>query len=282
MKKLFLIAAVALGLGAMTSCNGACEANKGASQEDSLAACLGEMYGYGVAGEMTAMNDSTFSKKDFLAGLQTTLKLGEDKASYMQGLQMGMQINNMFKQIKEREQVDIEAGKWLASFKKAFMSDSLQDPNQYQATVMRLMKELSEKVKQNDPEAVKNSMLQKSFIADSLANNPEIKISEGGVYYKINKEGNGEKFQKNDRIMLIYTGKHLNGEEFDSSLGQAVPMSPAGVIAGFGEMLQLMSPGANYTLYIPAALAYGIDGGGPIGKNEMLIFEVETVGLEEK
>lgn len=282
MKKLFLIAAVALGLGAMTSCNGACEANKGASQEDSLAACLGEMYGYGVAGEMTAMNDSTFSKKDFLAGLQTTLKLGEDKASYMQGLQMGMQINNMFKQIKEREQVDIEAAKWLASFKKAFMSDSLQDPNQYQATVMRLMKELSEKVKQNDPEAVKNSMLQKSFIADSLANNPEIKISEGGVYYKINKEGNGEKFQKNDRIMLIYTGKHLNGEEFDSSLGQAVPMSPAGVIAGFGEMLQLMSPGANYTLYIPAALAYGIDGGGPIGKNEMLIFEVETVGLEEK
>ena len=282
MKKLFLIAAVALGLGAMTSCNGSCESNAGAAQKDSLAAALGEMYGYGVAGEMTAMNDSTFNKRDFIAGLNHTLNLGEEKASYMQGVQMGIQINNMFKQIKEREQVDIDAKKWLAFFKKAFMSDSLQDPNQYQATVMRLMKELSEMAKQNDPEVVKNKMLQESFIKDSLANNPEIKISEGGVYYKVNQEGNGEKFQKNDRIMLKYVGKHLNGEEFDSSLGREVPMTPNGVIAGFGEMLQLMSPGANYTLYIPAALAYGIDGGGPIGKNEMLIFEVETVGLEEK
>ena len=44
MKKLFLIAAVALGLGAMTSCNGSCESNAGAAQKDSLAAALGEMY----------------------------------------------------------------------------------------------------------------------------------------------------------------------------------------------------------------------------------------------
>lgn len=280
MKKLFLIATVALGLSSMVSCNSNCSTGA-APQEDSLAACLGEMYGYGVAGEMKSMNDTTFNKKDFLAGLQMMLKLDDSKASYAQGVQMGAQINGMFKQISERENVKIDKRKWLASFKKAFMADSLQDPNQYQATVMRLMKELSAKAKENNPDAVANKKNQERYIANELANDTTVKMSEGGVYYKVTKEGDGNKFAKNDRIMLKYTGKHLNGEVFDSSNDQAVPMSPMGVIKGMGEVLQMMSPGAIYTLYIPADLAYGIDGSGPIGPNEMLIFEVETIGLEE-
>lgn len=282
MKKIFLIAVVALGLGSMVSCNNSNCKNDCAPQADSLAACLGEMYGYGVAGEMKSMNDSTFNKKDFLAGLQMMLRLDDTKTSYAQGVQMGAQIQGMLKQIKEREKVEISANKWFASFKKAFMADSLQDPNQYQATVMRLMKELSAKAKENNPDAIANKKNEEKYIANELANNPEVKKSEGGVYYKVIKEGEGEKFAKNDYIMLKYVGKHLNGEEFDSSRGEAVPMSPMGVIKGMGEVLQLMSPGAVYTLYIPADLAYGIDGSGPIGPNEMLIFEVETIGLQEK
>ena len=281
MKKLFLIAAVALGLGSMVSCNSKCDAGA-APQEDSLAACLGEMYGYGVAGEMKSMNDSTFNKRDFLAGLQMMIKLDDSKTSYIQGVQMGAQIQGMLKQIKDREKVEVSANKWFASFKKAFMADSLQDPNQYQATVMRLMRELSAKAKSDNPQAITNKKNEERFTADSLANNPEIKKSEGGVYYKVVKEGEGEKFKKNDRIMLKYTGKHLNGEQFDSSHGEAVPMSPMGVISGMAEILQLMSPGAVYTMYIPAAQAYGVDGSGPIGPNEMLIFDVETIGLEDQ
>ena len=100
--------------------------------------------------------------------------------------------------------------------------------------------------------------------------------------YKVVKEGKGEKFKKTDRIMVKYAGRHLNGEEFDSSKGEAVPFNPAQVVPGFGEMLLLMNPGAVYTIYIPAELAYGLNGQAPvIEPNEMLIFEVETVGLEK-
>ena len=280
MKKLFLIATVALGLGAMTSCNSKCKVEAD-PQADTLAACMGEMYGFGVAGQMQNMNDSTFDKKEFLAGLQMMLKMDESKSSYVQGVQMGAQVKGMFEQLKERENVDINAKRWLASFKKAFMSDSLQDPSKYQIEVMRLVRELSNKVKAQDPKAIANKNNAEKFIADSLANNPDVKKSEGGVYYKVVKEGKGEKFTATDRINVKYTGRHLDGTEFDSSKGESIVMASRGVIKGMGEMFQLMSPGAGYTLYIPAELAYGLAGSGPIGPNEMLIFDVETVGLAD-
>ena len=280
MKKFFIIATVALGLGAMTSCNSKCKVEAD-PQADTLAACMGEMYGFGVAGQMQNMNDSTFDKKEFLAGLQMMLKMDESKSSYVQGVQMGAQVKGMFEQLKERENVDINAKRWLASFKKAFMSDSLQDPSKYQIEVMRLVRELSNKVKAQDPKAIANKNNAEKFIADSLANNPDVKKSEGGVYYKVVKEGKGEKFTATDRINVKYTGRHLDGTEFDSSKGESIVMASRGVIKGMGEMFQLMSPGAVYTLYIPAELAYGLAGSGPIGPNEMLIFDVETVGLAD-
>lgn len=280
MKKLFLIAAVILGFGAaMTSCNGSCNAKKGLTQEDSLCIFFGEMYGYGVAGEMASGPDSaSFNKKEFLKGLQTMIKVDPAKSSYLKGLQMGVQIQAMFAQIKDREKVEIDNKKWFASFKKAFNSDSLKDPGQYQFEIMRLMKECAANAKANDPKAIQNKKAEEIKIAE-LEKDADVKKSEGGVYYKVIAEGNGEKFSRTDRIDVKYEGKHLDGEMFDNGNGEAIPMSATGVIKGMGEMFQMMSPGAHYILYIPAKLAYGVEGSGPIGPNEMLIFDVETVGL---
>ena len=276
MKKLFLIAAVAMGLSSLASCNGNCKVEND-PEVDTLNVLLGEMYGYGVAGEL--QSDSTFDKKEFLAGLQMVLALDDSKSSYMQGVQMGSQVKGMLKQIKERENVELSSKKWYNAFKKAFMSDSLHNPSTYQMEVMRLMRSLSQKAKEKDPRAIANKKAEEKFIADSLANNPEVKKSEGGVYYKVVKEGQGEKFTKTDRIQVKYAGRHLDGKEFDSG---NTSMSAMGVIKGMGEMFQMMSPGAIYVLYIPGELAYGVEGSGSIEPNEMLIFDVETIGLEEK
>jgi FKBP-type peptidyl-prolyl cis-trans isomerase len=55
-----------------------------------------------------------------------------------------------------------------------------------------------------------------------------------------------------------------------------------GVIAGWTEALQLMSAGSKWQLFIPSDLAYGPrgTGGGPIGPNATLIFEVELVAIQ--
>ena len=279
MKKLFLVAAIALGLGVFTSCNkGAASTEAHNPQVDTLTAVFGEMYGYGVASELGV--DSTFDKKAFLAGLQSVISMEDQNESYTHGVQMGMQIKSMFAQIKERENIEMKAKAWFRSFKKAFMQDSLINPAYLQPEVMLLMNEIKSKAKEENPKAIANKKNQEKYIADSLANNADVKKSEGGVYYKVVKEGNGEQFKNTDRVEVKYTGRHLNGEEFDSSRGETVVFSPTQVVKGFGEMLQLMSPGAVYTIYIPAELAYGVNGQDPvIEPNEMLIFEVETVGL---
>ena len=41
------------------------------------------------------------------------------------------------------------------------------------------------------------------------------------------------------------------------------------------EGLQLMPVGSKFMFYIPPNLAYGANGGGPIGPNSTLIFEIE-------
>jgi len=46
-------------------------------------------------------------------------------------------------------------------------------------------------------------------------------------------------------------------------------------VPGWQEGLQLMNVGSKYELWIPAALGYGEMGSGPIGPNQMLVFEVE-------
>ena len=76
----------------------------------------------------------------------------------------------------------------------------------------------------------------------------------------------------------------LNGEEFDSSYARGEPVSFAlnQVIPGWTEGVQLMPVGSKFMFYIPPNLAYGPSGGGPIGPNATLIFQVELMGIDGK
>ena len=69
---------------------------------------------------------------------------------------------------------------------------------------------------------------------------------------------------------------------FDSShrRGQPASFPLNGVIKGWTEGLQLMSPGAIYRFYIPSKLAYGENGRPPqIPGGSDLIFYVELISV---
>jgi len=103
--------------------------------------------------------------------------------------------------------------------------------------------------------------------------------TDSGLQYKIMTAGSGAKPTSDSTVEVHYAGRLLDGTEFDSSIKRGVPaqFGVTQVIPGWTEALQLMSEGATWELYIPAELAYGPGGQGPIGPNQVLIFEVQLL-----
>jgi FKBP-type peptidyl-prolyl cis-trans isomerase len=101
-----------------------------------------------------------------------------------------------------------------------------------------------------------------------------------GLQYKIITAGDGAEPKTTDTVKVHYRGTLIDGTEFDSSYSRNNPATfPLnGVIPGWTEGLQLLSPGGKAELYIPSELAYGPAGmNAVIGPNATLIFEVELL-----
>lgn len=117
------------------------------------------------------------------------------------------------------------------------------------------------------------------FIAAQMKADPQLKKTKSGLVYKITEPGAGDTFKPTDVVKVVYTGKHTNGEVFDSSRGEAVDFPLQNVVPGFREMITMMRPGAKAYCIIPGELAYGDRGNQAIAPNETLVFEIETQGL---
>jgi FKBP-type peptidyl-prolyl cis-trans isomerase FkpA len=111
-----------------------------------------------------------------------------------------------------------------------------------------------------------------------------IVTTASGLQYEVLKAGTGPKPTATDVVTVHYTGSFLNGDVFDSSIerGEPIELHLHAVIPGWAEGIQLMNVGSSHKLYIPSALAYGVEGaGGVIGPNETLVFEVELLATEK-
>jgi len=109
-----------------------------------------------------------------------------------------------------------------------------------------------------------------------------VQVTDSGLQYKVLEMGDGPKPAATDKVKVHYRGTLLNGEEFDSSYarGEQISFQLNQVIPGWTEGVQLMPVGSKFMFYIPPGLAYGPAGGGPIGPNATLIFQVELLGIE--
>ncbi|MFT7486360.1 MAG: FKBP-type peptidyl-prolyl cis-trans isomerase, partial [Candidatus Paceibacteria bacterium] len=111
-----------------------------------------------------------------------------------------------------------------------------------------------------------------------MPSDEELTTTGSGLQYVAHEKGDGVPPGSTDTVTVHYCGWTLSGQKFDSSFdrGETISFPLNGVIAGWTEGLQLMSPGARYTFVIPANLAYGQRGAPPsIGPNETLVFLVE-------
>lgn len=114
------------------------------------------------------------------------------------------------------------------------------------------------------------------------------KLKEGvttlasGLQYRVLKSGpaDGPSPSKSTRCKCHYSGRTIEGEEFDSSYkrGEPTTFAPNQVISGWTEAMQLMKEGDKWELVIPSELAYGRSSPTPLIKpDSVLVFDMELV-----
>jgi len=119
---------------------------------------------------------------------------------------------------------------------------------------------------------------------DFFANNGKksgVMATTSGLQYQIFESGMGPRPNSSDSVVVHYTGRFINGQEFDSSIPSGYParVSLLNMIKGWSEGVALMNKGAKFRLFIPSKLAYGEKGRDYIEANTPLVFDVELIDI---
>jgi len=114
---------------------------------------------------------------------------------------------------------------------------------------------------------------------------PGVIALPNGLQYEVLTEGNpnGMRPTKEDTVVVHYVGTLIDGTEFDNSVkrGEPIEFPLGGVIKGWTEILQLMTVGSKWKVYIPSELGYGERGAGAsIPPYSTLIFEIDLKGIK--
>jgi FKBP-type peptidyl-prolyl cis-trans isomerase len=205
--------------------------------------------------------------------------LSEPKAQngYALGLALGAQLS--------KEGVAIDPAAMAKGMRDAMTNAKpLLTDDQIHAVMLRMQTEAQARREAKvTQEAQANQAAGAAFLAANKAK-PGVVTLESGLQYQILKAGDGPKPKLTDTVQCNYRGTLIDGTEFDSSDTNGGPISfpVGGVIKGWTEALQLMPTGSKWRLFVPANLAYGEKGagGGKIGPDAVLIFDVELVSIK--
>lgn len=209
---------------------------------------------------------------DTAAADSKPLDTQKQKASYG----VGMNVGKSFKS----DLIDLDIEAFMNGFKDALAG---KESAVSAADLEKAMAELRADVtRRTDERMATNKKAGEEFLAKNKTAK-DVKTTESGVQYIVEKEGAGPAPKPTDTVKVHYRGTLIDGTEFDSSYKRNEPaVFPVnGVIKGWTEALQLMKVGSKWKVFIPAELAYGDAGQPPvIPPASVLIFEIELLGIE--
>ena len=294
MKKIILtIASAAAIFSGVTSCSeksSNAASGENAALGDSLTEALGQFAGAQASmsfGQAKAMGDSArfakMNKEDFLRGLKQVLDADTNKLAYYEGLSMGLQLVNPVMGLNNDAGVPIDRAKLIKAFESVFMADSVGDMGQYYAEYQRLMQQAQQIMVKRQQAALAEAPAAKANLADGERYQEKMlkegyKKSASGLIYKIENPGTGEHATDADMVTVAYTGKLVNGTEFDAN--SDATFSPTQVVPGFGEAIKMIGVGGKMIAVIPADLGYGVQAPQQIGPNSTLIFTIEVKAIK--
>ncbi len=289
MKKIiFGLAAVAML--AMGSCSKEQTATTGSNPlTDTISTTFGQYVGANLA--MQCADFTPEQKVEFLRALQSTLTTPSGEAAE-RGTMVGAQMLQTVQQFASHDQIEINRTAMLDGFKEVFNMDSvdyttvMKYSNDFQTARQSYLEQAQQAraaEAAGSPEAIQNGRIAADYINNLKAQDSSVQTSTSGLVFKIENPGQCEKPNANSTVAVKYTGRHLNGESFDASGDTPATFNLNGVVPGFREGLMQIAKGGKATLYIPGNLAYGPEGmpQAGIGPNEMLVFDVELVDINE-
>jgi FKBP-type peptidyl-prolyl cis-trans isomerase FklB len=201
----------------------------------------------------------------------------EQRASYAIGLNFAQNLKS--------QQVPVDAELLVRGLRDGLAGTTpALSAEELQSTMQAFQQQMTAKQQASRQEAATaNAAKAEQFLAGNRSQ-PGVETTASGLQYQVLSEGDGPTPKATDRVKVHYRGTLLDGTQFDSSHDRGAPavFGVSQVIPGWIEALQLMKVGSKWKLFVPPALAYKERGAGNvIGPNEVLVFEVELLGIEE-
>ena len=207
--------------------------------------------------------------------LATELETEAQKLGYIIGMDIGASL--------KQQGTNLDLDSLYDAIKATYNDEPLAMTPEEAATIREsfIAERRAEAEAERNEQVASNAVEGDKFLLENRTKEGVI-LTDSGLQYKVLEMGDGPRPTATDSVKVHYRGTLLNGEEFDSSYERGEPISFVlnKVIAGWTEGVQLMPVGSKFMFYIPPDLAYGPAGGGPIGPNATLIFQVELLDIE--
>ncbi len=185
---------------------------------------------------------------------------------------------------RHKDRIDVGAGVWNNKFvlwhggfknTQTNYGDEFSRMDTNKRPIIDLYKNIDSAVEIEKEKTLIDSFLLKA--GDTIAH---WNVSKD-VYYKILKEGNGEKPAIIDTLEVIYKGQLFNGFIFDETKDKSINFPLNRLIKGWQIGLIECREGGKIRLIIPSYLAYSIRNLMEIPPNSPLIFDVEVIKVKK-
>ena len=123
----------------------------------------------------------------------------------------------------------------------------------------------------------------------NIKQRPGLGIFPNGVHYFILKNGQGNRPNAKDSVLLNLKGALADGTVFEDTYSSKIPQTilPDQLIPGLSEAIQQMPIGSKWQIYIPSTLAHGekgvknpANGAYIIPPGSALIYEIELLEIK--
>ena len=291
MKKLMIVAAMAIVAAGFTACSNGTPKASLKSDVDTMSYAIGMAQTQGLKEYLVdRLGVDTAYLGEFIKGLNEGANAGDNKkkAAYYAGIQIGQQIANQMVKGINHEVFGEDSTKTISmkNFMAGFVSGTTGKGGLMtidEAGILAQTKMQEIKAREMEKTYGPNKEEGEKFLAAN-AKKDGVKTLESGVQYKVLKEGTGAIPADTSLVKVHYEGRLLNDSVFDSSYkrGEPITLRCNQTIKGWTDAMVHMPAGSVWEVYIPQELAYGEREQGIIKPFSVLVFKIELLEVNPK